>query len=60
MHRGKTLNVKEDGLPTEHLVANKDLLHEKFFFFFESEEIPLTWGKAGDKSETQVLLPMRL
>ena len=59
MHCGKTLNVNANGLPTEHLVANKNLLHEKFFFL-ESDEIPITWGIAGDNSETQVLSPMRL
>lgn len=60
MHCGKTLNVNANGLPTEHQVANKNLLHEKFFFFLESDEIPITWGIAGDNSETQVLSPMRL
>ena len=35
MHCVKTLNVNANGLPTEHLVANKNLLHEKFFFFRE-------------------------
>ena len=29
-------------------------------FFLESKEIPITWGIAGDNSETQVLSPMHL